>query len=352
MKVADLSHERLRELVERFPTARLAVVGDFFLDKYLDVDPALEEPSLETGKPAHQVVGVRISPGAAGTVICNLAALGARAMHAIGLLGNDGEGFDLRGALDALGSSTEHLHRVHDRYTPTYLKPRNIREATLAGEHSRYDTKNRTPTSAYTEQRILQSIDCVLGKTDALIIMDQVDEADCGVVTRTLRAALAQRAAAHPGVIFWADSRRHIHEFRGVIVKPNQFEALGGATARPDQEVDAERLRVAVQRLRSQVGAPVVATRGRLGMAVSDPEWTLVPAVKLQGPIDPTGAGDSATAGAVIALCAGASLPEAAVIGNLVASITVQQIGTTGVARPEQLADRLDLWHKQRKDEG
>ena len=38
---------------------------------------------------------------------------------------------------------------------------------------------------------------------------------------------------------------------------------------------------------------------------------------------------------------------RAAVVGALVASITVQQIATTGVARPEQLPERLELWRRQ-----
>ena len=74
---------------------------------------------------------------------------------------------------------------------------------------------------------------------------------------------------------------------------------------------------------------------------------TLVPGVRVEGPLDPTGAGDSATAGAVLALAAGATLPEAALMGNLVASITVQQLATTGTARPEELPPRLALWAEQ-----
>ena len=84
-------------------------------------------------------------------------------------------------------------------------------------------------------------------------------------------------------------------------------------------------------------------------MWVSDPEWTNVPAVAVEGQLDPTGAGDSATAGTVLALCAGATLPEAAIVGNLVASITIQQISTTGVAHPDQLPPRLSLWHQQQQ---
>ena len=83
-------------------------------------------------------------------------------------------------------------------------------------------------------------------------------------------------------------------------------------------------------------------------MLVSDPELTRVPGVKLEGPIDSTGAGDSATAGTVSALAVGATLPEAALLGNLVASITVQQLATTGTASPRQLLPRLAMWQAQR----
>jgi sugar/nucleoside kinase (ribokinase family) len=83
-------------------------------------------------------------------------------------------------------------------------------------------------------------------------------------------------------------------------------------------------------------------------MLVSDPEWTVVPGLPVAGEIDPTGAGDSVSAGAVLALCAGATLPEAALVGNLVASVTIQQIGTTGVARPQQLREAFGKWMASR----
>lgn len=83
-------------------------------------------------------------------------------------------------------------------------------------------------------------------------------------------------------------------------------------------------------------------------MIVSDPELSLVPGVLVEGPTDPTGAGDSATAGAVLALAAGASCAEAALVGNLVASITVEQLATTGTASRPQLPPRLSMWLGQR----
>ena len=89
------NRQRLEELLSKFPTRRIAVMGDYFLDRYLDFDSELAEISLETGKTANQVVSVRHSPGAAGTVVCNLHALGCRCITCIGFRGDDGEGYEL-----------------------------------------------------------------------------------------------------------------------------------------------------------------------------------------------------------------------------------------------------------------
>src|SRR5207237_217357 len=71
-----LTTERLEQILDRIPGLTVAVLGDLFLDRYLDLDASLTEPSLETGLDAYQVVQVRAQPGAAGTVLNNLAALG------------------------------------------------------------------------------------------------------------------------------------------------------------------------------------------------------------------------------------------------------------------------------------
>ncbi len=344
-----LTQDRLEEVVSRFRSSRVAVLGDFFLDKYLDVDPSLEEPSVETGKPAHQVAAVRCYPGAAGTVVSNLSALETGELHAIGFTGDDGEAFELRRGLAQLRCSTDHLHTTPKRFTPTYLKPRDMTVAGLAGEHSRYDTKNRQPTPAEVERAVIGSLAALVEQVDAVIVMDQVEARDCGAVTGVVRERLAELAVEHPNVFFWADSRRRIHEYRNLIIKANEFEAVGNEDPRPGETVDLDELRHAVSDLRAKTGAPLFITRGEEGMFVSDPQWTAVPGVRATGETDTTGAGDSATAGCVLALCAGASFVEAAVIGNLVASLTVQQLATTGTASPDQLAPRLQQWQEQNR---
>jgi rfaE bifunctional protein kinase chain/domain len=342
---------RLQELLERFPSRRIAVIGDFFLDKYLDVDPGILEYSVESGKQAHQVAGIRHSPGAAGTVVQNLASLEAGTIHTIGIVGNDGEAFDLFQDLLRLGCKTHGLIRSKDRMTPTYLKPRGMTNPELSGEHDRYDTKNRTPTPPSLVRQVIAALDAVLPEVDAVEISDQVEMDNCGVITSEVREALADRAAKHQRVVFLVDSRTHSHEFRKVIIKPNQFEAVGWAGPRPGDEVGESELGQALRRLRKINQAPVLVTCGGRGMMVSDPELERVRGVVVKGKVDITGAGDSSSAGALLALASGATLAEAALVGNLVASITIQQLATTGTATREQVLERFELWLGQGKEE-
>ena len=342
-----MTPERLDELIARFSTLRIAIIGDFFLDRYLDTDPGLIEHSVESGRAAHQVTGIRRSAGAAGTVVNNLAALGTGSLLAVGAVGNDGEAWDLARCLETIGCRTEHLHRCDTLMTPTYLKPRDATDPSLAGEHERYDTRNRSATPGGIIETVVASLDAVLPGVDAVVVADQIEMDDCGVITAEMRDVLSQRARAFPDIVFWVDSRTHIQLFRDLIIKPNQFEAVDHDLPRPDDRVPLEEVLAALPRLKSLTGKPVVVTLGERGMLASDPVPEHVPGVRLDGELDPTGAGDSATAGCVLALAAGSTLAEAALVGNLVASITVEQLAVTGTADPDQVRERLRVWRGQ-----
>lgn len=350
MKNTLLSQDRLHQLIERFPSCRIAVLGDFFLDKYLDTDPVLVETSVETGKEAHQVVRIRCSPGAAGTVVNNLAALDPGQLHAIGVTGDDGEAFELRRGLADRDCTTDHLIRSLSHNTPTYLKPRDNSIPGLTGEICRYDTKNRDPMSPALESQLVEALDVLLPELDAVIILDQVEEAVGGVLSPAIRNAAIERAQQFPGVVFWVDSRERVHDFRHMTLKSNEYEVLGMKQPPPGTMINLNEVEVEARKLRQKNGAPVVITCGDKGVLISDPDWKWVPAVHVAGEIDATGAGDSFNAGATLALAAGATPIEATVVAHLVASITIQQLATTGVARPEQLPDRLSLWTQQQKE--
>jgi rfaE bifunctional protein kinase chain/domain len=335
--MAMLTERVLEHILATIPGLRVGVLGDLFLDRYLDIDARLTEPSLETGLDAYQVVRVRSCPGAAGTVLNNLAALGVGAIHPLAVLGDDGEGYELHQALRKLPSvRTERLCTCAERRTPTYTKPMLLAPGELPHELNRLDIKNRAPLPRDAEQRVLASLEDVWPQLDVLLVLDQVSEPECGVVTSHIRERLAELAAGKPERLVLVDSRERIGLFRNVTLKPNEREclrALGDASATPATLLDLAR----------HTGRPIFCTRGERGMLVVDPETARteeVPAYPVTGPIDIVGAGDSSSAALACALASGAGRTAAAAFANLVASITIQQIGTTGTASPSQVRQR------------
>ena len=323
-----MTPERFHEITERYAALRLAVVGDFCLDRYLEIDPARAEISIETGLPVHNVTRIRSQPGAAGTILANLVALGVGTIDAIGFCGDDGEGYELHHALDTLpGVDASHFFTTTERRTFTYTKPLICAPGLAPVELSRLDVKNWTPTSAALSDILAEAARTVAPDVDAFIVMDQVSVPDTGVVTAGVRAALTQLAAAKPARPIVADSRRTLRDFPGVIWKMNsaEMEALGACNAGA---------------LAKRNGHPVFVTLAERGIVGAMPDGASehVPSFPVRGPIDIVGAGDAVTANLTAALAAGATPREAMELAMAAASQVIHQLGTTGTAR---IADLL-----------
>jgi len=322
---------QLTSLLGRFKDLTILVLGDFFLDRYLMIDPDLAEKSVETGLEAHQVVEIRNSPGAAGTVTNNLCALEVGQVIALGIVGQDGHGFDLTQGLEKTGVDTSHLITTPKRYTPTYTKPIRI---STGSEMERLDVKNRTIVSPDLEERLLDRFEALFAEADGVIVVDQVQERGCGTITDGVRRKVAELGSRNDRPVL-ADSRAHIDTFSNVILKPNENELAGLVGDRTEPDIAALTLAHRIQR-------PVILTRGSEGIVASDGlvTWS-IPGIPVPEPTDIVGAGDSVSAAVVSALAAGADLPEAALLGLIASSITVQQIGTTGTATPSQVLSRF-----------
>ena len=331
----------LGQLLNHFSAITLLLVGDFFLDRYLDLDRRLGETSLETGLEAYQVVDVRPSPGAAGTVANNLRALDVQ-VTALGVIGDDGEGYELKRALIARGVDIDPLIVHPDLFTPTYTKPMMREEDGQRHELNRLDIKNRSPLPDSLQVQLIERLRALAPAFDGIVVSDQVVETNCGVVSDRVRTALAELGQRRPDLIIAVDSRERIGLFRHAILKPNAREALRAVAGQASGRLERQEVQAAGVALFQQTGRPVSVTIGAEGSMVFTREGVQhVPGVLVSGPIDIVGAGDSTMAGIVASLGAGAGPGEAALVGNLVASITIQQIGTTGTASRQQVLERF-----------
>jgi rfaE bifunctional protein kinase chain/domain len=339
-------HEQFQTITSTYSRLRIAILGDFCLDRYLEIDPARAETSIETGLAVHNVVNVRAQPGAAGTVLNNLVALGIGTIFPVGFAGDDGEGFELRRELGRLpGVRLDYFLQTPLRRTFTYCKPLVLEKGAPPRELNRLDSKNWTPTPAAVESHFGHALRALEHQLDALIVMDQVDLAQTGVVTTAVLRELDSLAHRQPNLLVLADSRRGLHGYPPVSMKMNRVE-LGMLLSCPPPE-DIEQVRSAAAELAKRNNRYVFVTlaeRGLLGAAASG-EVQYFPSLPLRGPIDIVGAGDSVSANLTAALAAGASLAEALQLANAAASIVIHQLGTTGTASIPQLSQLLTQPH-------
>jgi rfaE bifunctional protein kinase chain/domain len=336
-----VTSERLNEIARQYRDLRVALIGDICLDRYFEIDPARREISVETNLPVHNVTRVRCQPGGAGTILNNLVALGVGTIYPAAITGDDGEGFELRRALQALpGVHLDWVVQSPERRTFTYSKPLVIHAGGPPEELSRLDIKNWNSTPSELQERIATAVRELADLVDAMILLDQVDIAETGVITHAVLQAVAAVARDHPDLLILADSRRSLRTFPAVSFKMNAAELalfLGRqGTLSPDE------VRRQAPGLAAESGKQVFVSMSENGIiGAHRNEIEQVPALPVRGEIDIVGAGDAVTANITAALSARATLRETLEIAQLAASVVIHQLGTTGTASPEQLSALL-----------
>ncbi len=338
-----MTPERFQEISAQYSDLRIAIVGDFCLDRYLEIDPARQEISIETGLPVHNVTNVRSQPGAAGTILNNLVALGVGEIYPVGFCGEDGEGYELRRSLLARrGVKLDYFVETDLRRTFTYCKPLVMTPGKAPVELNRLDSKNWTPTPAMLQGRLIDCVRRLAAQVDAMILMDQVDIPETGVVTSKVLEAIGAVVKELPELMILADSRRGLRGYPRVALKMNAAElaALTGSGT----NLDIAAIQQSAAALAREKDRPVFVTLAERGVVCASP-WTEpahVPALPVRGEIDIVGAGDSVTANLTAALASGATLREASEIAMAASSIVIHQLGTTGTASVPQIAELLE----------
>jgi rfaE bifunctional protein kinase chain/domain len=318
----------ISEILAGIKKQRALVVGDICLDRWCAYDPATAEPSAETGIPRVGIVSSEVTPGGGGTVANNLASLGPARVSVLGVRGDDGFGFELDRALAERGIDTSLMVGVHHWQTFTYTKFLNCQNG--VEDLPRADFINTKPLPAEAEKRILANLAAAIDEFDAVLVADQAETSAGGVVTPAVREALIALAAKHPEKVFLADSRRRVHLFRHIMIKPNHSEAEAACQALFGS--------VDFTRLREELHAPALflthGPKGALVLETGKETWSKPRPV--EKPVDICGAGDSFAAGTALTMAVTRDPVQAASFGNIVASITVMKKGT-GTASPEEI---------------
>jgi D-beta-D-heptose 7-phosphate kinase/D-beta-D-heptose 1-phosphate adenosyltransferase len=331
--MSTLPTRRLTELLARFRTCRVLVIGDVMLDQFIwgrvsRISPEAPVPVIEFERESFM-------PGGAANVARNLAALGAPT-ELFGIVGRDAGAKQLAGLLASQAVNCAGLLPIASRMTT-----RKARVIAQRQQVVRVDRESRGDLDAASTQRLLATFTPRLKRADAVVVGDYGK----GVVTQALLNELTLQCRAH-GVWLSLDPKPvHSLDLRDLsLLTPNRKEAFelagvkeSGGTRPANPLEDAELLRVADTLFARLKPALLLITLGEQGLLLcqrSRPPFHVPTAA--QEVFDVSGAGDTVIASFTLAIAAGASPVEAAILSNHAAGVVVGKIGTATVA-PEEL---------------
>ena len=331
----QLSKERLKTILNLYPNVRIAVIGDFCLDVYWILDMSMSEPSLETRKMTRPVKEQRYSLGGAGNVAANLYELGVVEIHVFGIVGDDPFGHKMLSLLKEK-SNCDHLlvSNAKSWQTLAYCKPYIGNEECQRLDMGQF---NRLPDTISEE--LVGRLAAGVSSFDIIIINQQMTS---GIHTAFLREQLGNLITQKKGRVFIYDGRQVQDTYRDVWLKLNAHEALRlcGKEKDTTDVVPTDEVIKAIEIIFKRMGRSVVVTLGEQGCVICTDDGIMkIPGIQVMKQIDPVGAGDSFLAGLSASLACGASLEEAAQIGNYVASVTITKMGQTGTATPGEIME-------------
>ena len=310
----------LSEGIDKFSSCRILVVGDVIMDEFLW--GRVERISPEAPVPVVQVEEESLVLGGAGNVVNNIISLGGQALLC-GVIGNDAMGRELVHMLQKMNSPTHGLV-VEDR-RPTTIKTRVVAHSQQV---VRVDREESEPVTEASIERIITTVKEQTGSIDAIVVSDYGK----GVVTRSLMDGLRSLGQDGQPILAVDPTVRNLASYKDVtLITPNNYEAqqMSGIQIEDDQS-----LRRAGAHLLEELGCQMVLiTQGDKGMTLfeGNGETTQIPTVARKV-FDVSGAGDTVIATLALALAAGLTARQAAVLANLAAGVVVGEIGTAAVA--------------------
>jgi D-beta-D-heptose 7-phosphate kinase / D-beta-D-heptose 1-phosphate adenosyltransferase len=322
-----MTHDNYFRLLDGFHSARVLVIGDVMLDRF--VYGSVERISPEAPIPVIHVDRQADMPGGAANVARNVAAMGARAVL-LGVVGEDTHASDLRIQVAASPEITAEL--IVDASRPTTVKTRYVAEGQQV---MRADRESRSELAADVEQRLLKAF---IGALDGVSVVLLSDYAK-GVLSDSVTRAAIDTALKAGKIVIVDPKTRDFAKYRGAtVIKPNRAElqvACGQPCATHDQVVAGARLVLA-----QGICGTLVVTRGKDGMSVigSDDTTVHLPTAARQV-FDVSGAGDTAMAALALGLAAGGQIVDAAALANIAAGLAVGKRGTATVSTGEMIAE-------------
>ena len=313
--------ENLLNNIEKLLNPSVLVIGDMAIDEM--VYGSTDRMSREAPVLILRHYKTKIILGAASNAANNISTLNKGKVSVIGLIGDDFHAPILLNTFKESGINTEYMVVDETRATTVKTRISGSCSQSVTQQIVRIDRETIDPISKETEAKIIAQMEKAIPLHDAVILSDY----NIGVLTDNVIKSAIELCKKHNKIIV-VDSQKDLERFNGVTsMTPNQ----------PDSEKfvgffikDSETLQKAGKDMLAKTNAEsVLITLGGDGMALFEKNGNFekVPVFNKTDVFDVTGAGDTVVATFTLAMAAGFSKKDAAILGNLAASIVIRYFG-------------------------
>ena len=331
MKGKTLSTARVRQILAAAKNTRALVVGDVMLDHFIWGQVGRISP--EAPVPVVDFQRENFIPGGAANVARNLTTLALPTML-FGAVGRDSAATQLKRILVEHKIGCQGLLALSGRST-------TVKTRIVAHQQQvvRLDRESRLELAPKETRRLLDAVESEIASSAAVIVGDYGK----GVISQPLLDGI-KHLCRRRGVWLSIDPKPVHHlDLTGLsLITPNRKEAFELANI-PDETrnnnplADRNLMQVVDHLLSELRPAVLLVTLGELGMLLCQlGQRPFHIPTQAQEVFDVSGAGDTVIASFTLAIAAGASPMEAAILSNYAAGIVVGKVGTA-VATPEEL---------------
>jgi ADP-heptose synthase, bifunctional sugar kinase/adenylyltransferase len=326
------------ELFDNIKKLKVAVIGDYCLDQYWYMNSKHDIKLDYNDDITFSLTDINYYPGGAGNVVNNFIKLGID-VKCFGIIGDDGNGYQLLKCLKNIGANIDNILCIEDRETHTCIRPiRIINDKNI--KLNEIITSKFIDTNKKTEDLIIKSIKDIIKDIDALVLIEQFDDNNKGVFTDNVRNEMNNLSLLYKNKIFIVDSRKYINKYENMFLKCNKNEFINTLSTDDDKEICIIELIKNLKNFKS-----IFVTCGSDGTTVINGKKCIeeISAIKIVDEINTCGAGDSATVGIVIGLYSNYDVNKSALLGNILASITIKDLHSTGYPTYEKIIETLKI---------
>ncbi len=331
--------QELKEDLDKISKPRVLVIGDLAIDEMVYGNTA--RMSREAPVLILRHYDTKIILGAASNAAHNISTLNGGKVSVIGTYGDDYHGPVLIEALQSAGINTSYMVMDPERVTTVKTRVSGSCSQSVTQQIVRIDRETTAPLSPLVEAQFIANIEKAIPEHDAVILSDY----NIGTMTKNVIEKTIETARRY-GKIVVVDAQKDLDRYKGcTAMTPNQpdTEQFIGYFIKDKESLE----RAGKDMLEKTQADMILVTRGGDGMSLFEKngEYAKVPVFNKTDVFDVTGAGDTVVASFALALAAGISPVNSAIIGNLAASIVIRHFGcaTTTVSEIKQTLDNLNM---------